>query len=187
MKIWGLLGLVSLMGLAGCELLEYFPENKTVIDPAAEAEGAKLQEAVTDTDEDQLQPQRSVTEWLSQRHAICTGLETATEAMVPVATISSDQSIEDQLDVLLVSSCRPASTPGILSEALHSLSRAGSWPEEYLALFDMLNSSQKAYSSVEKLYRELKMEHEKTIQGLSEIEDDIEAQSIPAATQGLLP
>lgn len=185
MKIWGLLGLVSLLGLAGCELLEYFPENKTVMD---QAEGdVPLQEPVTNDDDGRLQPRRSVTEWLSQRHAICTGLETATEAMVPVATISAGQSLEEQLDVLLVSSCRPASTPGILSEALHSLSRAGSWPEEYMALFDMLNSSHKAYSAVEKLYRELKMEHEKTIQGLSEIEDDIEAQSIPTATPGLLP
>src|SRR5690606_23720056 len=185
MKIWRLLGLFSLLGLSGCELLEYFPENETVIDQVTG--DVQLQEVITDPEEGQLQLQRSVTEWLSQRHASCTGLETATEAMVPVATITSAQSIEEQLDVLLISSCRPASTPGILSEALHSLSRAGSWPEEYLALFDMLNSSQKAYSAVEKLYRELKMEHEKTIQGLSEIEDDIEAQSLPAATQGLLP
>lgn len=185
MKILGLLGLTGLFMLGGCELLEYFPENKAVIDQATG--DVQLEDAVADDVDGQLQPQRSVAEWLLQRHAICTGLETATEAMVPVAAMSSGQSIEERLDVLLISSCRPASTPGILSEALHSLSRAGSWPEEYLALFDMLNSSQKAYSAVEKLYRELKMEHEKTIQGLSEIEDDIEAQSIPAATQGLLP
>ncbi len=185
MKILGFLGLFGLGMLGGCELLEYFPESKAVIDPATG--DVRVEDSVADENDGQLRPQRSVAEWLSQRHAICTGLETATEAMVPVATMSSGQSIEERLDVLLISSCRPASTPGILSEALHSLSRAGRWPEEYLALFDMLNSSQKAYSAVEKLYRELKMEHEKTIQGLSEIEDDIEAQSIPTATQGLLP
>jgi hypothetical protein len=73
----------------------------------------------------------------------------------------------------------------VLNQLLADLTAEGTWPEEYAAFFDLMIAGQRAYASVEKVYvdlekayGDLKHEHEKTIQGLSEIEAQIEMQTV---------
>lgn len=131
-----------------------------------------------------LRPQRTVSELLLQRLVMCDEPESARQARLadypsvgqakPIVSGTVD---EARLNALLVASCEPASTPGILNQLMADLTGAGTWPEEYAALFDLLISGQRAYAAVEKVYWELKQEHDKTIQGLSEIETQIEQQN----------
>lgn len=175
------LGYLGFAMLSGCALLQPLEGGRSTNDTPVEE-----LPAVPDIKSHSAAPvpQRSVAEWLAQRQAICAGLDKVNE-VVPPGTQPA-QTMEEKLDLLMITTCRPASTPGLLSEVLHSLAKNGPWPEEYLALFDLLNSGQKAYASVEKLYLDLKTEHEKTIQGLSEIENDIESQNVPVTNEGIL-
>lgn len=137
-----------------------------------------------------LQPQRSVSQLLVDRLALCNTPPAEQDAYLSRIMISSENRAtngvdEDKLNALLFASCKPARTPGILNQLLAELTAAGTWPEEYAAFFDLLITGQRAYATVEKVYidlekayGDLKQEHEKTIQGLSEIEAQIELQTV---------
>lgn len=137
---------------------------------------------------DMLQPQRSVAQLLNLRLRACNA-PAEVRAVVfegqPVADEDREHPVDEQkLNELLLASCEPARTPGVLNQLLAQLTAAGTWPEEYAALFDLLIAGQKAYASVEKVYLDLEAqytslqdEHERTILGLGEIESQIEAQS----------
>lgn len=130
--------------------------------------------------EGQLRPRRKIDELLVQRLDICgVPLEQRDRVVssLNVLPVEEDGVDEDLLNQLLVASCSPATTPGVLNQLLADLTSAGTWPEAYAAFFDLLISGQRAYAAVEKVYLDLKQEHEKTIQGLSEIETQIEKQN----------
>ena len=130
-----------------------------------------------------LQPERSVNQLLIERLALCNdppaNQEVYLNRVVARAAPSrpGNRGDEEKLNALLLASCKPARTPGVLNQLLADLTAAGTWPEEYAAFFDLLIAGQRAYATVEKVYMDLKQEHEKTIQGLSEIEAQIELQS----------
>ena len=140
--------------------------------------------------EGMLQPQRSVTQLLTERLALCGAPTEEQDALLaqnlkPKEEPPANGVDEEKLNALLLASCKPARTPGVLNQLLAELTAAGTWPEEYAAFFDLLISGQRAYASVEKVYVDLekayvdlKHEHEKTIQGLSEIEAQIELQTV---------
>ncbi len=137
-----------------------------------------------------LQPQRSVNQLLLERLAVCnTAPEEQDAALNKLLTANQERPAngvdESKLDALMLASCRPARTPGVLNQLLADLTAEGTWPEEYAAFFDLMIAGQRAYASVEKVYvdlekayGDLKHEHEKTIQGLSEIEAQIEMQTV---------
>ena len=143
-----------------------------------------------DLREGMLYPQSSVNQLLIERLALCGAPPEEQDAMLARSLKSESRSPdggvdESKLTALLLASCKPARTPGVLNQLLAELTAAGTWPEEYAAFFDLLISGQRAYASVEKVYvdleqayADLKHEHEKTIQGLSEIETQIELQAV---------
>jgi hypothetical protein len=143
----------------------------------APAVSAEMREGV-------LQPQRSIQTLLIERLSLCNDppvdLETYLNQVIGRPTVVDDvvSVDEEKLDALLLASCKPARTPGMLNQLLADLTASGTWPEEYAAFFDLLIAGQRAYASVEKIYLDLKSEHEKTIQGLSEIEAQIELQTV---------
>lgn len=144
--------------------------------------------AVAQLPNDVLRPRRSIDELLVQRLAICNEAEGQREAFlatINVASNTADNSHpgvdEALLNQLLMASCSPAKKPGVLNQLLADLTSAGTWPEEYAAFFDLMISGQRAYAAVEKVYLDLKQEHEKTIQGLSEIESQIDKHSTAAS------
>lgn len=145
-------------------------------------------------DGEMLQPQRTVHDLLNLRLRLCSEPQEAREAMLHEQSTFGRTSArpvnEERLDSLLLASCEPARTPGVLNELLAQLTAEGTWPEEYAALFDLLIANQKAYATVERLYHELEAsfvtlqeEHERTILGLGEIETQIEEQSHEPAAQ----
>jgi hypothetical protein len=141
-----------------------------------------------------LQPQRPISELLNVRLYLC-----AQNPALRAEALAGEKAYwqqyarpgdptwvdEDKLNALLVASCQPALTPGVLRQLLAELTAAGTWPEDYAAFFDLLIAGHKAYASVEKLYFDLskdhaalKKEHERTIKGLGEIETEIEEQRL---------
>jgi hypothetical protein len=129
-----------------------------------------------------LQPKRSIHQLLVERLALCSDPGTDQEAYLNQVnergSTPANGVDEEKLDALLLASCKPARTPGVLNQLLADLTASGTWPEEYAAFFDLLIAGQRAYAAVEKVYLDLKDEHEKTIQGLSEIEAQIELQTV---------
>jgi hypothetical protein len=168
MKNWILL--LSLLA-GGCSTSAIFQKPLSTVPRVVERDGV-------------LQPQRSIHELLVERLALCSNPPADQEAylnqVVVRAPISAGSSgvDEEKLNALLLASCKPARTPGVLNQLLADLTASGTWPEEYAAFFDLLIAGQRAYATVEKVYLDLKEEHEKTIQGLSEIEAQIELQTV---------
>lgn len=132
-----------------------------------------------------LKPQRTVSELMLQRLALCQDPDVtqrvSSASVESLGAVAEGQADEARLTALLKASCQPAKTPGVFNQLLADLTGAGTWPAEYAAFFELLIANQRAYALVEKLYLELKDEHERvvldyqqTIQGLSEIEADIE-------------
>lgn len=101
---------------------------------------------------------------------------------------------EHKLNALMLASCNPARTPGVLREML-ALITEGHWPAEYVALFDLLIASHHAYvllddkqrnvveqnrklqenhRVLQQEYQALQTEHENTIRGISDIERGID-------------
>lgn len=156
-------------------------------------ESPRTVERVVEVREGVLQPQRTVNQLLLERLALCNTPPAEQDAYLNRVMVAKNSQRpgavdEEKLDALLFASCKPARTPGILNQLLAELTAAGTWPEEYAAFFDLLIAGQRAYATVEKVYvdlekahADLKQEHEKTIQGLSEIEAQIELQTVNSA------
>ena len=178
--------LILILGCSGCSAL--FNTTKPVETPP-------IYEATDVSDGNLLEPQRTVAELLKLRLQICgetPEVRTHSEPYTYVGEVEPVQNPVDEqkLNALLLASCEPAKTPGVLNQLLAELTATGTWPEEYAAFFDLLIAGQKAYASVEKVYLDLEAnfaalqeEHERTILGLGEIETQIEEQSQKTAAQ----
>lgn len=173
-RLWALV----LLLLQGCSSLMPFKTNAPIADEKPLV--APLSESSEQAGDDILNPRRGVDQLLLQRLTVCNQPEEQRQAAMKrfeVVAHEVNGVDEKRLNQLLLASCDPAVSPGILNQLLADLTTAGTWPEEYAAFFDLLISGQRAYAAVEKVYLELKSEHEKTIQGLSEIEAQIEMHS----------
>lgn len=173
---------VVILSLQGCNS-SFIPFKNT----APTEEGGAMVEAAqpnaqgSPLREDILNPRRSVDQLLLQRLTLCNQPEEQRHATLDGFDVTAHEVNgvdEKRLSQLLLASCDPAVSPGVLNQLLADLTTAGTWPEEYAAFFDLLITGQRAYAAVEKVYLELKSEHEKTIQGLSEIEAQIEMHSV---------
>lgn len=121
--------------LQGCGTLPHPGETNS---PAAQAK---------------LHPERTLNELLAHRLTLCS-LDKSQRADQIKALRGKLQhlrkddtaSMEDELDGLLLTSCEPASTPGLQGEVLNHLLNLGQWPADYDNLFDLLRSQQRAIS-----------------------------------------
>lgn len=98
-----------------------------------------------------LQPQRSLEELLAYRMNACNQdkLQRAEQirslrAQVQHLRKDDNSGLEEELNGLMITSCEPASTPGLMGELLNHLVNLGQWPVEYDNLFDLLRSQQRA-------------------------------------------
>lgn len=80
---------------------------------------------------------------------------------------------------LMLASCEPRRTPGAMVEMLAVADTTGGWPEEHEALIDLLRAEREAYTLLNNEYRELRRQHEKTIQGIKNIEAEIDKSENP--------
>jgi len=100
-----------------------------------------------------------------------------------------------QLNAVMLASCDPGRTPEMLSEILAVVTSEEGWPSEYMAFFDLLVTSHRAYKqadgrrrelqetyrglkkeheALQQDYRALEIEHQNTIKGISDIERGID-------------
>lgn len=107
---------------------------------------------------------------------------------------AAESETEHKLKALMLATCHPARTPGVLREMLAMITQ-GHWPAEYVAFFDVLIASHRAYVLVDDKHRDvleqhrelqeryqalqqehqaLQTEHENTIRGISDIERGID-------------
>lgn len=163
-RVWILLGLI----LVSCAQV---PAEESAAAPVIIEEAPPAQPA------DLIRPRRTAAELLSIRPGLC---ERAWE--VPAKPPRGD--IEAELNTLMLASCRPEAAPGLINHLLASLTQAGTWPADYAGLFDLILAHQKAYAVMERLYTDLRQTHQqlqqahtKTIEGLGQIEVDIEQQA----------
>lgn len=174
-KYLHLLLMLTVTGCSGAFQVKTFSEQASSTE---EANAAGPRQAPSSSDE--LRPVRSVEQLLLQRLRICAAAEAQRETLAKQLSVTPNAENgvnEAQLDLLLLASCSPATKPGVMNQLLADLTALGTWPEAYAAFFDLLISGQRAYAAVEKVYLEVKQEHEKTIEGLSEIETQIEKQT----------
>ncbi len=130
-----------------------------------------------------LAPERSISELMLDRLRYCavqsplnSPVTHARDGEASIPPINADSPLESRLNRLLLASCEPSGSKEELNQMLLELTAEGVWPAEYAAFFDMLLTGQRAYAAVEKLYENMKEEHRKTIEGLSNIETQIELQ-----------
>lgn len=199
MKLLRLLCLALLLGACG-----YLPTEDTASPAEGTAEGP-IDSPVTSTSDNaplQLPSENThadeevdeqyylpVADWLVQRKDICQQDHEAIDAQLARYRESFSGAPESeeapmvvaysQLKALMLASCRPARTPGLLKNFLDSIRARNHWPPEYAALFDLLHSEYQAYALLEENYRELEARHQKTIDGIGNIEQSLESQADP--------
>lgn len=157
------------------------PSNHRVLAEmlAAQADGADKEESYL-----------PVSDWLVQRQTTCQQDDEAIDAQLTRYRQSfsdSTPSGEDeqivlaysQLKALMLATCKPARTPGLLKNFLDAITEYEHWPPEYSALFDLLQDEYQAYALLEQQYRALRARHQKTIDGIGNIEQSLESQTTP--------
>lgn len=205
MKLLKLFPLIVFLG--GCN---YFPGESTpseVEDESQAAERPTPPESassgqVTTEDSkagDDAKPEEEyylpVADWLVQRKTVCqqdndainTQLERYRQSFsddLPPGEHAQIVQAYSQLKALMLASCDPARTPGLLKNFLDAITDHSHWPPEYTALFDLLQSEYQAYSLLEKKHRDLEARHQKTIDGIGNIEKSLESQVDPRNEQG---
>lgn len=183
--------LVLLLTLSGCELVagDASPATRS---EAATAEVLEAEPKETAADGPPISGEESVhylpvADWLVQRRTVCDQSNSAIDAQLAryresLKSLPSGENAGvvhaySQLQALMLASCNPARTPGLLSTFLNSITRYGDWPPEYSALFDLLESEYQAYSLLEEKYQELESRHQRTIDGIGNIERNLESQT----------
>lgn len=132
-------------------------------------------------------PYPSIADWLLQRQGICSQSRDAIDAQLQrhrqsfSADVSQDEHIliHSQLQALMLASCEPAQTPGLFTEFIRHMARSPRWPEEYQALFALMSTQLQSYTSLEHRFHELEAQHQKTIEGIGNIERFLESQVEP--------
>ena len=116
---------------------------------------------------------------LSARQRFCALPELEQAAQILARRGSAAE--RDQFELLLLASCNPARTPGLLRNTLKNLINHAQWTAEKQALFDLILAQSRAYDIVEGKYRDLELEYQKlqrelddTIKGIQQIESDMD-------------
>lgn len=160
-------------------------------------------ETSSPTNQAKLQPQRTLNELLAHRLTLCS-LD-KTQRAEQIKTLRSQlqhlrkddsSNLEEELNGLLLTSCEPASTPGLMGEVLNHLVNLGQWPVEYDNLFDLLRSQQRAISQYnaraldssrenqelrqalqnqKEEYNKLQSSYKEAIKGIGDIEETLDS------------
>lgn len=127
-----------------------------------------------------LRPQRSVEELLTERLERC-GQEKALRAekirllrtQLQQARKDNGLAIEPALDGLILLSCEPGATPGLMGDLINHLISMGPWPAQYDALFDLLRSEQRAIAQYNARLVESTRENAEMRQSLQTQKDEL--------------
>ena len=79
------------------------------------------------------------------------------------------------LERLILASCRPDMTPGVLKNQLVKLKKQNNWPEDYKALFALMSAQINALNNSVEQKQQTIDQLNKTIEALTRIEQDLES------------
>lgn len=125
-------------------------------------------------------PQRSLQELLAQRLEICGAEKAQRSEQVRLLRSQMQHSrkddnltLEGELNGLMLLSCEPANSPGLQGELLNHLLTQGQWPSDYVALFDLLRSQQRAISQISSRIQDSARENAEMRQTLQTQKDEL--------------
>lgn len=119
-------------------------------------------------------PPSSIERQLATRHALCQlPIEEQRSQLKALAEDSERKSGQDALRRLLLASCHPDLTPGILREALSDIYASEGQTESELYLVQIIKDMDQSNRILEEKNRQLRNDLEKTIEGIRDIESDI--------------
>lgn len=113
--------------------------------------------------------QPSASYWLLKRQELCR-LE-SDERRLRLREPAGDSN-EGRLDKILMATCEPERTPGLLREALQDI--PGQDDPALEALLDMIRDHSRSYGVLERLNAQLSEQLESTIEGIRRIEADMD-------------
>lgn len=109
--------------------------------------------------------------WLLTRQRLCTMPSDEQRIQLQaLATVRGEQSIER----VFLASCNPEQTPGLLREALSNLDPQDDWSSGQYALLAMIQDHARSYRILEEKNTQLAKQLETTINGIREIETDMD-------------
>ncbi|MGD9661346.1 MAG: hypothetical protein AB7U63_08730 [Porticoccaceae bacterium] len=115
----------------------------------------------------------SINDWLMERQTLCSLAVDDQRRRLEMLAQSSSDSFE-ALQRVFLASCRPESTPGLLRDALNNLDIKPSWTAAQHALLVMMRDHARSYGILEERITSLSTELETTIEGIRDIETDME-------------
>lgn len=114
-------------------------------------------------------------DWLLKRHSLCQ--LPITEQRVRLNTLTTNKetsSKSEKIERLLITTCKPDWTPGLLRQALNDLMAENSWADEELYLLQLIKDLDTSNRLLEDKNRQLKEDLESTIKGIRDIESDMD-------------
>ncbi|MGQ9426025.1 hypothetical protein ACXYTJ_04505 [Gilvimarinus sp. F26214L] len=159
-------------------------------EPPDEVDDSVISDATTEEPEELEENYLPVSDWLMQRKSVCEEDPQTIDLQLERYVASMDEPIPEdgddelvqaysRLKALMLASCDPARTPGLIGRFLQSMRRYSHWPPEYEGLFDLLEEQYRAYVLLDDRYRELETRHQKTIEGIGNIERSLESPPDP--------
>lgn len=191
MKRLSLLLALSILPMACTAPTETMDNETPAPRKPAEARSEELAEASAPPDkntspaEAELHP--AVADWLLYRQVACNQKPSVIDAQLERQQRAGQSSaandefalVHSQLQALMLASCDPARTPGIFRQLLQRVKSSAEISTEYHALFELMGSQLNAYAALERRYQELDARHQKTIEGIGNIERFLEPQAEP--------
>lgn len=117
----------------------------------------------------------SIDHWLHKRHNLCL-LPAIDQRARYQALVENNESSdkENKIERLLITTCNPDMTPGLLRQTLGDLMYDNSWSESEIYLLELIRDFDRSAQLLEQENRRLAKELESTIQGIRDIEADID-------------
>ena len=143
--------------LSGCETLLVGPDNEPDCPrpPATE------------------HPGKSTEYWLEKRRELCGLPDIERRARLKFYSDEGEKRQDAQLERLLLASCQPDQTPGLLYEALRDFPPETTETHPQSALIEVIRDFARSYRALETKTRNLEEKLESTIDGIQQIEAEM--------------
>lgn len=119
----------------------------------------------------------SIEGWLEKRHKLCmlpvAELRVRYESLTETENIAKPKKNE-QMEKLLITTCNPNMTPGLLRNELSNIMSQRSWSDSEQHLLELIRDFNRSNTLLEEERRRLTKELESTINGIKDIESDID-------------
>lgn len=117
-----------------------------------------------------------VEDWLESRQRLCQTSATERRARLDaLASRARDTREDEKIERVLLASCQPDITPGLLLEALNDLPDNGERTLAQQSLVQLIRDMARSYRLLEDRNRQLAAQLEATINGIRDIETEIDS------------